>query len=145
MLGGDVNIDIFSGKPHRKPDLFLAAKPPTPHLSGDLDRQVVAVQDPALADDLGLVGADFFAQLAQSRLARRLAGVDPALRHLPGGQPRRHVDAAAGKDAAVAVDQDDADPGTVFGERIVGGRNAQFTTRPLNSAIPRSMSTARTS
>ena len=49
-------------------------------------------------EDFGLVGADLLVQFAQRRLARRLAGVDPALRHLPGRKPGRHVDAAPDKD-----------------------------------------------
>jgi hypothetical protein len=146
MFVSQVNIGIFANKAHREPDLLLAAIPAAPHAAGDFDRQIVTVQDLALGDDLGFAGADFLAELAPRRLARRLAGVDAALRHLPCRQPRRHVDAAAGENQPRAVDQDDADPGSVIGKRIDAGGSAQlFAVRPLNSAIPRNMSTARAS
>ena len=47
-----------------------------------------------LSQDLGLVGADLFLQLAERGLARGFARIDAALRHLPGGKACRHVDAA---------------------------------------------------
>ena len=115
---------------------------------------------PALgfAEDFGLVGADFLVQFAECGLARRLAGVDPALRHLPGGEPGRHIDAAADKHLCRRVQQHDADrrldkTRNSLSERVTAavarsrraGGCAQFTTRPLNSEMPRSMSTARAS
>src|SRR5205814_4862258 len=54
------------------------------------------------------------------RSARRLAGVDPALRHLPRRQPGRHVDAPADKDQALGVEQHDADAGPIKPQLAVG-------------------------
>jgi hypothetical protein len=66
----------------------------------------------ALAKNFGLVGADFLPQLAQSRLPRGFAGIDPALRHLPR-RDHRYVDAASDKGLPAPVQQHNADSRTV--------------------------------
>jgi ribokinase len=154
MLGREVDFGIAAGKAHRKPFLTLAAVAAAPHMAGDLPGQVVMVPEAALGEYFGLVGADLLGELAQRRLARRLAGVDAALRHLPGGEAGRHIDAPPHKDETGRIDQHDADPRPVglqfaLGEAHPTGRcrrrPGQFTRRPLNRAMPRSMSTARAS
>ena len=81
----------------------------------------------------------------------RFARVDSALRHLPGRQ-HRHVDASADKHLARArfnsmMPTPGRYPGVVArhtnAREAALARGRQFTTRPLNSAMPRSMSTAR--
>ena len=84
------------------------------------------------AEDFGLVGADLLLQFAQRGLARGLAGIDAALRHLPGRKSRRHVDAAPDKHQPLPVQQHDADPGTVERQFAVG--QAHGAPQPLNLA-----------
>src|SRR5208282_299249 len=83
-----------------------------------------------------------------------LARVVSTLRHLPS-RHHRHIDTTSDKDLAAAVQQHYADRRAVSrflarhlplrcGEaRSRGG--PQLTTRPLNNAMPRNMSTARVS
>ena len=111
--GGGVDIAVLAGKAHREPFLPLAAIAPAPRFAGKLGRQVVVQPARGFAENFGLVGADLLVQFAQRGLARGLAGVDPALRHLPGREPRRHADAAPDKHQALPVHQHDADPGAV--------------------------------
>ena len=102
MLGGEVYVAVPAGEAHDKPFLALAPIAPAPHAAGEFDRQIVVQPTPAFADDLGLGGTDLFLQFSQSRLARGLARVDPALRHLPC-RHCRHV-AAAGDEHLSAAD-----------------------------------------
>src|SRR5437763_9742171 len=83
MLGGEVYVAVPAGEAHDKPFLPLAPVPPAPYAAGEFARQIVVQPTPAFAYDLGLGGADLFRQFSQSRLARGLTRVDPALRHLP--------------------------------------------------------------
>src|SRR5207302_2857024 len=94
MLGGEVYVAVPAGEAHDEPLLALAPVPPAPYAAGELDRQIVVQPNPAFADDLRLGGTDLFLQFSQSRLARGLTRVDPALRHLPR-RHRRHVAAAS--------------------------------------------------
>jgi hypothetical protein len=74
-------------------------------------RHVIGEPARAFRQDLRLVGAGFFFELAQRRLARTFALVDAALRHLPvvaGG-----VDAPADEHQVAAVEQHDAHSGAI--------------------------------
>jgi hypothetical protein len=73
----------------------------------------VPVPTTALAENLGLVGADLLSQLTQRRLARGFARINAALWHLPLRQPRRHPDAVADEHETVAAEQHDANPRAV--------------------------------
>src|SRR5262249_5099359 len=73
----------------------LTAPAPLPHAGSDVGGQVVMQPTLSLGEDFGFAGADLLLQLAESRLARALARIDAALRHLPRRKPRRHGDAAA--------------------------------------------------
>ncbi len=102
---------------HGEPALGLAAEATLPEPRHELARQVIGQPDGALAQDIDPAGgeADLLGQLAQSGVARALARVDPALRHLPG--VGRVVDALSGKDQAMAVQQHHANAGPV-GQRL---------------------------
>src|SRR5439155_16885707 len=107
---------VRAGEAHEEPFLALAFPTPAPQFPGHRRGHVVAQPLRRLGDDLGLVGADLLRELAQRGLARRLALVDAALRHLPVLADR--VDALADEDLALGVHQHDADIGAVEG--IVG-------------------------
>src|SRR5215467_3499424 len=79
-----------------------------------------------LAQDLGVARAGFFFELAESRGARIFALVDPALRHLPSLE--RLIDALADENVPVAIEQHDADAGTI-------GKLARFDVLAHGAAI----------
>src|SRR5690349_2161631 len=145
MLSSQVDIGVTPGKPHHKPFLRLAPIAPAPNAAGKIGWQVIAQPPRALGEDLGFVRADFLLQLAKCGLPRGLASIDPALRHLPSRQPR-HIDPSGDKNFALPVEQHDPDSRTIAkGLRLSRGHpepRAQLMTRPLNKAMPRSMSTA---
>src|SRR6266446_8377479 len=75
VLGCEVDIAVLAGEAHREPFLALAAIAAAPHpaeLHPQLFGHVVMQPAAALAEDLGLVGADLLLELAQGRPARGL-------------------------------------------------------------------------
>jgi hypothetical protein len=74
-------------------------------------RQIVFQPFAEFAEELGIVRADFFLQLAERGLERRFAFVDAALRHLPAFD--RLVDALADEHQPLAIEQHHADAGPV--------------------------------
>src|SRR5271166_4118792 len=112
MLGGEVYVAVATGEAHDKPFLLLAAVAPTPYPSGELDGQIVSQPAPALRHNLGVAGADLLLQFPERCLARGLARVYPALRHLPR-RHIRHIDAAGDEHLALAVQQHNTDSRTV--------------------------------
>jgi hypothetical protein len=113
VIGGEIDIGLHAGEPHREPFLAIAAIAPTHYPLGNLFRHIVIKPATAFPKDIGSVGADLRLQLTQRRPARGFASIDAALRHLPLRQPRRHADAVANEDSAVATEQHDANPRTV--------------------------------
>ena len=105
MLGGEIDVGIGAGEPHRKPFLAIPTIQPAHHPVSNLVRHLVVKPASALGKDHGSTSADLLFQLTQDRLARGFANIDAALRHLPLRQPRRHADTAADKGQAVAVEQ----------------------------------------
>ena len=150
MLGVEIDVGVGAGEAGQEPFLGLALKPPAPQHGDELRRQVVVQPAARLGDDLGLVGADLLAQLAQCRHGRRLARIDAALRHLPG--LARHVDAPGDQNPAVAVEQHDPDAAAIavlgVGRRrghihhlasaLTGTATMPFSGRPASHAASRS-------
>src|SRR5438552_4191659 len=108
MLSSEVYVAVATGEAHEKPFLPLAVVAPTPHPSGELDRQIVLQPAPALRHELGLAGADLLLQFPQCCLTRSLARVNPALRHLPR-RHSRHIDPAGDEHLAPTVQQHNSD------------------------------------
>jgi hypothetical protein len=77
MLGGEVDVGIGSGEPHRKPFLAIATISHAHYSLGNLARHIVVKPALALSKDLNSVSADLLFQLTRRRLVR----------------PRRHPDA----------------------------------------------------
>src|SRR5262249_7863116 len=98
------------------PLLGLAAEPALPRLTDQLARDVVVEPVGDLAEPLDRANTGLLVELTQRRRPRILAGIDAALRHLPG---MHHVDmlapagAAADEDAAGGVEHHGADAGAV--------------------------------
>src|SRR6185312_8454545 len=113
VVGGEVDIAVAPLEPHREPFLFLPGIAPAPQPSAQLIGQLVGQPGLGFCDDRGLVGAGFFLELAKRGVARRLAPVDPALRHLP--RFFFLIDAAADKNLAIAIQQHDADAPPIAG------------------------------
>ena len=113
MLGGEIDVGIGAGEPHRKQFLAIPTIPPAHHPVSNLVRHLVVKPASALGKDHGSTSADLLFQLTQDRLAPGFANIDAALRHLPLRQPRRHADTAADEGQAVAVEQHDPYPRTV--------------------------------
>src|SRR6516162_8864947 len=113
MLGGEIDVGVRAGKPHRKPLLTIASISPSHHPLGDLVRHNMMQPAPAFPKDIGSVSADLLAQLTQRRLARSFASIDAALRHLPFRQPGRHPDTVADERETVSVEEHDPNPQTV--------------------------------
>ena len=107
MLGGEIDVGVRAGKPHRKPFLAIAAILAAHHPLGNLVRHNVMQPATAFPKDIGPVGPDLLSQLAQRRLDRSFSNIDAALRHLPLRQPRRHPNAVTDKGEVVAVEQHD--------------------------------------
>ena len=93
-------------------------------------RQLIGQPVARLGEDLGLMRADFFVQLAHCRVARRLALVDAALRHLPGA---RRIDTPADEDAVVGRQQHDADAAPIGLGRYVAHANSVIA--PAGAAV----------
>src|SRR5579872_2480628 len=120
MVGHEIDLAVAPHKAHEKPFLRLSAKPPAPDTLRDLRRQIVMEPSPAFRDDFRRVGADLLFHFAQGRLARGLAAIDAALRHLPGfPHPilARPQDTPADEYPALRIKEQNADP------RPIGCRN----------------------
>jgi hypothetical protein len=112
----DIDFAIVPGKAHRKPFLHLAAIFALPGLADQLAWNVVAQPFGDFAEALDRADIGFLTQLAQRGRPRVFAGIDAALRHLPGMfevNVLRPVDAPADKRASVAIEQHDADAGSI--------------------------------
>ena len=112
----DIDFTFLPGKAHRKPFLRLSAIFALPGPADQLTGNVVAQPFGDFAEPLDRADIGFLVQFAQRGRPGVLAGIDAALRHLPG-MPNidvlRSVDALADKRAAVAIEQHNADAGTV--------------------------------
>src|SRR5262249_59924226 len=102
-----VDLPLVGGEAHREPFLLLAAVLALPRLADDLAGNVVAqpLVDRAEARDRADVG--LLVELAQPARIRILAGIEPALRHLPGiccVDVLRAVDAPPDEHEALAPD-----------------------------------------
>src|SRR3974377_2068219 len=112
----DVDFAFLSGKAHCKPFLRLSAIFALPGLADQIAWNVVAQPFGDFTEPLDRADVGFLAQLAQRGPPRILAGIDAALRHLPGMSEinvLRPVDTLADKRAAVAIEQHNADAETV--------------------------------
>ena len=83
LMRRQVDVAILAGEAHGEPFLALAAILAVKRHAHQMLGQIIGHPVVHLGDDFGLVGADFFLQLAQRRLSGCLALVDAALRHLP--------------------------------------------------------------
>src|SRR6185312_2378820 len=124
MVRGEVNVAVAPLKTHREPFLFLSDIAPAPQPAAQRAGQIVGQPAFGLGDDVGLVGAGLFPELAERGVSRRLAPVDAALRHLP--RFFFLVDAAADENLAVAVQQHDADAPPIAG--------SHFAATPVSAA-----------
>src|SRR5580658_7253192 len=111
MVRGKVDVAVAPGEAHGEPFLHLAAITAAPEPSRDLLRHVIAQPPRGFRQEFRVVGTGLFLELAQGRLARRLALVDAALRHLP--IVAFHVDAAADEDTLLRVEQHHAHAGAI--------------------------------
>src|ERR1700688_396681 len=80
---GDIDLGILAGEAHRVPFLPLAAIAAFPGASGDGAGNVVDQPVGDLAELLDRTDAGLFIEFALGGLPGILAGIDPALRHLP--------------------------------------------------------------
>ena len=124
---GDVDLAVLAVEAEGKPLLGLAAVAAAPGLAGDDRWQVVGEPFGRLGEQGRRADIGFFVELARRGGERRLAGIDAALRHLPG---MRAVDmfgsgtaALAGEDETVTVDQHHPDTGAV-GQVFEAGHGA---------------------
>ena len=113
VIGGEIDIGLHAGEPHREPFLAIAAIAPTHYPLGNLVRHIVIIPATAPGEDIGSAGADLLPQLAQRRLARGFTRINAALRHLPLRQPGWHAETAADEDEIVTTERHDPDPRTV--------------------------------
>src|SRR5882672_2451675 len=105
--GVDVDVGVAADEGEREPFLRLATPASLPQPPRIAFWQVVSEPAAAFTQQQGLGGADFLLELAVGRLDRRLARVDAALRHLPGGSGA--VFALADEDAPIRSDQHQPD------------------------------------
>ena len=113
-----MNVDFAfrADEAHREPFLRLAAIFAFPDLAHDVARNIVVQPIRNLADALHRADVGLLAQFPQRRRPRLFTVIDAALRHLPS---MGEVDmlgpfnAAADKNLAVAIEQHDADTGTI--------------------------------
>jgi hypothetical protein len=113
MLGGEVDVRVRAGEPHREPFLAIATVPVAHHPMGNLVRDIVMKPNTTFRQNFCLAGANLLLQLAPYRLSRGLAGIYAALRHLPQGEAWRHVDAASNEDQVPTVEQHDSNARSV--------------------------------
>src|SRR5215211_4137172 len=114
----DVDLLVLSGEAEREPLLALPPEAASPGAPGDDGRKVVAVPFRRLGEELGRAHAGLLVELAERRLAGALAGVDAALRHLPGIGVRSLVGLSLGipppeEDETLPVQKHDSDAGAV--------------------------------
>src|SRR6516165_11405988 len=114
MLGGEVDVGIGAGEPHRQPFLAIAAILPGHNPVGNLIGHIMTKPAAALGKDIGSIGTDLLSQLTQRCLDRSFADIAAALWHLPLRQPRRHPNAVANENQAVVVEQHDPNPRAVL-------------------------------
>ena len=129
--GGELDVCIHASEAHREPFLAIATIAPADYALGDLGRHIVMKPVPTLGQDLDPVGADLLLQLAQRCFVRGFASIDAALRHLPFGQARWHLDAATDEDQAIAVEQHYPNPLTVVGKLVLPRPHRQSPLRAL--------------
>src|SRR5882757_5361791 len=86
VRSGDIDILVLAEEAEQEPALGLAAIFALPHLTDQIVGQVIAELFGRPGDELDLVGGDpgLLAQFADRGGLGILAGIDPALRHLPG-------------------------------------------------------------
>src|ERR1700733_5031898 len=80
----DVDLALHAGESQRVPFLGLAAVFAAPGLPDDVARDVVGQPVLDLAEALDRADVCFLVELAQRRRPGVFAGIDAALRHLPG-------------------------------------------------------------
>ena len=118
MPGGMFHVDlvVVSGKAHGEPFLRLAAVFALPRLAHDFTRNVVFQPVSDLAEPFHRADIGLFAQFPHRRRPRLFAFIDAALRHLPRMREVdmfRPVDAPADEHQALAIEQNDANAGTI--------------------------------
>src|SRR6266850_2421803 len=112
--GAQLDVAVAAGHAQQVPDLLLAAvragiglaRATRPSFGHFVAQPVARATEDA---DMRALQADLLLELAVHRLHRRLAGIDAALRKLPG----MLVDALAPEDFVPLVRKDDADVRTV--------------------------------
>ena len=129
MLGGEVDVGIRAGEPHRKPFLAIAAIPAAHYPMGDLVRHIVVKPAAALRKEIGLAGPDLLSELSQRCLARSFSRIDAALRHLPPRESLRHPNPVADEHEAVGAEQHDPDPGPIIRELARSVASNHLSTR----------------
>jgi hypothetical protein len=107
----EIDLALRAPEAQRKPFLLLAAVAALQGEADEVRRQVIGQPFGMLAQHFCIARADFLFELAQGGGARVFAGIDAALRHLPGLDAL--VDPLADEDAAFAVEQHHADAGTI--------------------------------
>ena len=80
----DIDLVLRAGEAQREPFLLLAAIFALPGLADDFARNVVGEPVRDFAETLDRADIGLFAQFAQRRRPWLFAGIDAALRHLPG-------------------------------------------------------------
>jgi hypothetical protein len=115
VLARDVDLALFAGEAEGVPLLLLTAILALPERRGEIRRQIVSQPALALRQQLGAGDAGLLSQLAPGGVERRLALVDPALRHLPGGAGI--VEPLRNEHLARVIEQRDADSAAI-GQRF---------------------------
>ena len=112
---GVAMFDVLVGAEEagEEPGLALAAPFLLPDLADQILGQVVGELLAVAGDDLDQVGANarLLLELAKRSVERRLAGIEAALRHLPGLEPV--IEPLPDPDLALGVDQHDPDGGAI--------------------------------
>ena len=115
-FGRDIDLAVIAQKAKGEPTLLLAAIPAAPGNADQMSGQIVKIPLRRLGHEFNGTHARFLEELASGGGARILSCIDAALRHLPplpGAFFIRRGGAAADPDAAVPVNQHDADAGPV--------------------------------
>src|SRR5215469_13062859 len=110
-----IDVAVLARETHGEPFLALAAKFAVKGYSQQMRRQIIGHPVWHFGNYPGLVGARFFFQFAQCRLARLFALVNATLRHLPAFEGL--INALTDENQALVVQEHYAHSGPVWKRR----------------------------
>ena len=128
----EADVGVAAGEAERQPYLGLAGDTGRASLRGGLRRQVVGAPERLSASELGRSVPISSSISRRPASLRRLARVDPALRHLPGRFRRVAALRRPGHEP-VRVEQEHADAGPVAGRGSGVSTQASAQSRPATA------------